>query len=113
MALSLNVTDYGNTLHKIVLGGIGYNMRVAWNTRSKKWEMDLSFTDGRNIAKGITLLPNAPIVEPYLYTGFSGRLIVLNTRGDGVTNLNYDNLGYGKSFELIWVSEEEIDEYSQ
>ena len=88
-----------------------FTLHIAWNSRALCWYLDIFDEENTNcIQAGIRLSPNYGLLISYKNNTKlpSGELFVFDNLGLGY-GLDYDNIGIDNRFELIYITEEELN----
>lgn len=88
-----------------------FTFHFSWNTRLNCWFLDIWDEENLEcIQAGIRLSPNYGLLQAYSNNIKlpAGELIVFDNLGLGY-GLDYDNIGVDNRFELIYMTEEEIN----
>jgi len=108
MAIRLEVLDSSDGSYKVSLEGGVYLINIRWNTRTAAWYMSVTNEDGVIITKSEKILPNQALVSFNLTEFTTGNIYAVNTTSNSDEQLNRSNLGADKTFELLYLREEEI-----
>lgn len=76
----------------IEMAGKSYTITVVWNESANVWVLDFADALGVPLLRGIPLVANVDLLEPYPYMNFGGSLIA-QTDSSPNTPPSYDNLG--------------------
>lgn len=107
MALKIPVPASSWSSQTITLGGKEYTFEYTYNTRDERWRLGIYY-QGDAIITGLKIVENAPLLETYTLPDFDhGDIYCVRIKDDG-ENVSRNNLGYGKSYELIYVTNEEL-----
>lgn len=115
MAIEIVVPDSAWSEQQITLGGETYNIVFKFNNRDSAWRFDLFDLDQNEIISGIKIMPNQNLYERYKNTYPelpSGALICFKSKTSDINPLGRSNLGVGKTYNLIWLSDDEVTEYN-
>lgn len=108
--LKIPVPDSANATIKVTLAGITYDFKFEYfepPTRQGSYYLTI-LLDGVIIIAGLKLLENVAILKKYDIPEFDhGQLIVLKLK-DTSDPVGRDNLGFGKPYELIYISNNEL-----
>ena len=84
-------------LHVVPLGGVTLIIRARWDARNKRWRLDIADADGVDIAVGLTLVPDMPLLGGRRFDGLP----------DGIWLVEgpelYDREDLGQSLTVTWV----------
>jgi hypothetical protein len=108
MALSINIPDSPFASFEVPLGGQTYNFDITYNTRDSRYRLDI-YQNSEVIILGLKLVENADLLGKYNLPAFNhgGLFVVSNYKTD--EPVGRDNIGTGKAYELIYVSNEELN----
>lgn len=115
MAIEIVVPDSAWSEQQITLGGETYNIVFKFNNRDSAWRFDLFDLDQNEIISGIKIMPNQSLYERYKNTYPelpSGAIICFKSKTSDINPLGRNNLGVSKTYNLIWLSDEEVTEYN-
>lgn len=76
----------------IELAGVSYNLNLSWNEVVSAWVVDIADRNENPILRGIPLVGNVDLLEPYPYLNFGGQLIA-QTDNDIEVPPTFNNLG--------------------
>ena len=111
MAYYIDIPDSANSVSNISMGKELFEMRVSFNSRSEGWYMSLLDKDGFFVIKGLKILPNTPLLRRNrdLFPEGSNLYVVRVLEGNEVESntLGRDNLGSGRSYELLYFHDSE------
>jgi hypothetical protein len=115
MAQSIPVPEDATSNINIVLGANSYNLIFRFNSRETfntngRWYFDLYTESGEPIKLGIKVMENQKLLGRYKLDAFSGDIYCLQSNFGQVRFLTRDNLGIDKEYELVYFSQEELDE---
>lgn len=111
--LEIIVPDSAWSEQQITLGGETYNIVFKFNNRDKAWRFDLYDLDQNEIMSGIKIMANQSLYERYKNTYPdlpSGAIVCFKGRISDINPLGRDNLGVGKTYNLLWLTDEEVSE---
>ena len=115
MAIEIVVPDSAWSEQQITLGGETYNIVFKFNNRDSSWRFDLFDLDQNEIISGIKIMPNQNLYERYKNTYPelpSGALICFKSKTSDINPLGRSNLGVSETYNLIWLSDDEVTEYN-
>ena len=68
----------------VELGGVQYQLEVAWNTRDQRWYISVADADGVNVATGIPVVVDWPLLERFSLTDLpDGTMMAIDLTGNG------------------------------
>ena len=94
----------------VTLSGNAYNLETIWNTRAQGWYMAVSDKDKNLIIDFERITANQQIVSQNRENFPDGQLIAYPIRTAPDEVMGRDNFGVGKSFEVWYFTNEELDE---
>lgn len=106
--ITLPVPDQSWSRQKITLAGLDYTFIYSYNGRDKRWRFDL-YLDEQPVILGIKVMENQFFFEHYILPLFDhGDVACLRVKDDGLP-AGRNNFGPGKSYELVYFTNEEFD----
>lgn len=122
MTIALNVKGSNlNEVYSFKISGIRYYLHVYYNERAKGWQVVSYDTNNNPITtpNAVPLLdlgkmmPNAALTWRYVTqnTPFQGEIVCVDTIGTGTDPVGKDNFGDGKQYQLVYFTENEIEEF--
>lgn len=97
---------------QVALGGINYKMVWRFNDRDNRWQFDL-YQNETLVIGGVKVVENTPLLATYRLEAFNhGILICLRTVNTTEPVGRY-NLGIGKDYELIYLTNQEVLELQE
>jgi hypothetical protein len=107
MALKINVPDSANTQSNVSLGGSNYLFDFTFNDRDGRYRLTISL-NGESVISGLKLIENVIITQKYDLPDFDhGELLLVKIK-DTTDPAGRNNIGIGKAYELIYLSNEEL-----
>lgn len=108
MALKINVPPVAWSEQDVSLDGKLYRFVFSFNGRDRRWRMSI-YHNGATVVQGVKIMENQWLVTlPYDPPEFRhGDILCARLRQDGEP-VGRDNLGFGKSYELIYYTTAEI-----
>ena len=76
----------------IELAGVAYRLNLWWNEVVSAWVVDIADSKENPILRGIPLVANVDLLEPYPYLNFGGQLIAQTDNNIEIPPM-FDNLG--------------------
>ena len=108
MAVTLPTPITANETHRVSLNNILYDLTYRYNTRDKRWRISLAL-QGETFVSGIKVMENQLLLGQFLLTDYiSGEIMCARNKDDGQP-VGRDNLGVGKAYELLYLTQEEVD----
>ena len=107
--LKISIPDSADTASPVSLGGETYDFRFNYNTVDQVYRLDI-YQLGTLVISSLDLKTGSYITGKYDIPAFNhGELFVARIRYTP-EDPNRNNIGIGKPYELIYVSNEEIAE---
>ena len=107
--LKINVPFTPWSEQSITLNGVEYRFIFSFNERSERWHLSIYLRDVP-IKTGLVLMENGLLLGNYRLDDFDhGKLFCVRMKKSG-KNAGYDNTGFGKAYELIYLTNEELNE---
>lgn len=92
----------------VTLNGQSYGFTFRYNSRAKRWKLDISDSFENVIVNGLTLIENSAITPHItLPTDFGGELVCVKLEA-GDDRLGRLNVGVNKTHELVYIGDNEI-----
>lgn len=108
MALQILVSKNPNSTQRVSLNGYSFSLRLVYSPRQESWHIDLSLANNRDlILSGIKLQPNQNLTGRYKIPILSGGDLYCIRAANTNYPLNYENLGPGKDYSLVWITDAE------
>lgn len=105
--LKLPVPEQSWSSQNISLGGLDYQFIYSYNTRDERWRFDI-YLDEEPVILGIKIMENQRFLDNYILPDFDhGDIFCLRVKDDGLP-VGRDNLGQGKSYSLVYFSNQEL-----
>lgn len=122
MTISLNVKNSKlNEVYSFNIQGVRYYFHCYYNKRADGWQIvvydsnnsPLTTTDPEILIDLGKMMPNAALLWGYVSDNgiFQGELVCVDTIGLGVDPVTKDNFGDGKQYQLVFFTQEEIEEF--
>lgn len=109
MALNIPVPSSPFASQTVLLGNTVITMTFKFNTVNNSWYIDLFDSEGVKIKTGIKVIGNQDLTTRYSLENLpDGRLMCLNNKKTP-NPVGRNNFGVGEEYELIWVSESELN----
>lgn len=109
MALKIPVPASSWSTQAITLGGLDYTFEYQYNSRDERWRLSIYFNN-EPVILGLKIMENQLLLANYLLADFDhGDIICLRIKDDGLP-VGRNNLGFGKSYELVYVGYDEVVE---
>lgn len=109
MALTLPVPDSAYSTQEITLAGKNYLFTYSFNDRDSRWRLDIHIQD-TPVKLGIKIMEDQPLIARYRLANFNhGELLCLRRLEDG-KQVGRNNFGADKTYELIYFSNDELEE---
>lgn len=110
MALKIPVPDSAWSEISVTLGGQAYDITFRFNDRDieeKHWRMDI-YQDNTPVLLGIRISPYIPLLSRYRLDLFDHGELICVRMFKGEDKLTRNNFGIGKTYELVYYSNEEL-----
>lgn len=107
--LEITVPDTSYSTQRVNINNTVYNLQLSFNSKDSAWYLDLFDINEVAILQSKKLQWGSSVTSRYILARFqSGALFVLNRdlRDEPITR---NNFGEGKTFSLVWVSNEELE----
>lgn len=113
MSLLIRVPTSAYHTQRVTLNEISYEVTFKYNTSDKYWYIDISLTGGEILILGRKVMPNQNLTGRYPYEKplEGGDLWCLRRIVD-FSDVGRNNFGIGKTYQLVWLSDEEMIEAS-
>lgn len=109
--IRLNVPDSAWSTANFVLGETLYEGVFTYNSRDKRWRLSL-YREGQPVIRGLKLMENQPLLNRYVIDNWGGgEIFTLRSKDDGEP-VSRDNLGLNKSYELVYFTQNEVNDFS-
>ena len=109
--VKISLMDANDFVETAVLDGETYKLHFAWNDASKAWTVDVRDNHGKDIVRGIRIVPNLPLLHQTKRNGLpKGELMAVfvnYSRSECQTVGRQDFLNGRAS--LVYISEGEKD----
>lgn len=107
MPIKLPVPDASWSQTSISLGGESYDITYRYNERDHRWRMDI-YQEDTPVKLGLKIVEWTPVLSYLHLDAFNhGEIICVRNKADP-NPVGRDNLGIGKSYELMYISNNEI-----
>lgn len=107
MPVSIPTPNTANTKQSITLGGKEYEFTQKFNERDSRWRLSISLS-GEVIISGIKLVENRRLLSRYILSDFDHGDLFCMRRKSTSEDVGRNNLGIGKEYELIYLTNEEL-----
>ncbi|WP_437793191.1 phage baseplate plug family protein [Mitsuokella multacida] len=106
--VTISMMDANNFAESVVLDSALYRLRFNWNDSAKTWTMDVCTNDNADIVRGISVVPNFPLLNTYrrIKTLPPGELMAIVTNTD-IKAIGRKDFVSGKA-ALVYVPKEEL-----
>lgn len=106
--LRIPIPDSAFASERITLNGQTYVFVFRYNSRQERWKLDIQDAFEEPIKNGLTLVENMSITGHLsLPDEFGGDLYCVKLLA-GEDRLGRDNVGIGKTHELVYIGDNEI-----
>jgi hypothetical protein len=112
MAVLIKVPDSPWSSQRIPLKGETFLFVFKFNTRDESWNLDIQTTLENPIISGIKIMPNQNLTfrQKYKTQLPSGNLWCIRSKNN-FSPIGRENLGIDKTYELMWLTPEEEEEF--
>ena len=93
----------------VSINGTEYRLRFSHNTRDDHWYLSIELTDGTELASGIPIVTDTPLLARWAWDSRlpqDGYLMAVDTTGESADPVKDD---LGDRIKLLWVPLEDID----
>lgn len=106
--VTISMMDANSFAESVVLDSSLYRLQFNWNDTSKTWTMDVCTNDNADIVRGISVVPNFPMLNTYRRIKIlpPGELMAIVTNTD-VKAIGRKDFVNGKA-ALVYVPKEEL-----
>ncbi len=109
MPLTLETPTTANEELETSLAGIVYKFKYSFNTRDQRWRLSI-YRENAPVILGIKIVENVSLLSQYILDDFDhGDIFCIRSKDDG-KDVGLDNLGIGEAYELIYFSNEELQQ---
>lgn len=113
MAIKIAIPDAAWSESSPSLGGITYDITFRFNDRDIEdphWRMDIR-RGSVDIRLGVKVVPYLLLLDRYTLDDFNhGDIICVRSKSD-YSPVGRDNFGIGKAYELIYLTNQEINDW--
>lgn len=111
MAISIDVpTESANVKQDITLSGTNYLFRYTYNTRDQRLRLSI-YLDDELVIASVKIMENQLLLQNYILPDFpDGDLLCVRFKGDETTPATLGNIGIDQNYELIYLTNEELEE---
>jgi hypothetical protein len=107
MPLSIPIPDVAWSEQDVSLGGSNYTFTYQYNSRDSRWRFDLALED-TVVISGVKVVENQSLLDRYKLDDFNhGDIFCLRVEDDN-SDVGRNNLGIGKSYELVYYTNAEL-----
>lgn len=108
MPVVLPTPTTANETHRVSLNNTLYDLTYTFNLRDSRWRISLSL-QGETFISGIKVMENQLLLEQFVLEEFiTGDIFCVRNKDDG-DPVGRDNLGLNKAYELLYLTQEEVD----
>lgn len=106
--VTIPVVDYPSYVQEIVLDGVSYNVRLAWNDRGEYWAFSLFNLSLEALVTGIKVVINYALTTDLNRESLPpGEFYAIDNSGE-VDAISYEDLINGV-VELVYIPESEVE----
>ena len=109
--VKLALIDANDFVQSVLLDDEPYKLHFAWNDTSKAWTLDLRDSHGKDIVRGIRIVPNFPLLHQMKRNGLpKGEFmaVVVNFKQHDCQMIGRRDFLNGRA-SLVYISEVEKD----
>lgn len=108
MVISIDVPDSAWSEQNVPIDGVDYLFEFTFNSRDRLWTMNVY--DGEYpVILGTRLLVSGNLFGNYVLDNFEGGLLTLLRVKDDGQPVGRNNLGIDKAYQLIYISDGELE----
>ena len=111
--IQISMYDANDFVESVILDDETYKLKFGWNSYSKSWSMDIRNEKGEDLVRGISLVPNFPLLNQYRRVTElpKGELMAVVVNPDDKANQKIGRQDFlnGK-FSLVYIPKNELDE---
>ena len=107
--VKISLIDANDFVETALLDGETYKLHFAWNDTSKAWSLDVRDNHGKDIVRGVRIVPNFPLLQQTKRLGVpKGELmaVIVNYERDDCQTIGRQDFLNGKA-SLVYISEVE------
>jgi hypothetical protein len=104
----IKIPDNPESFQVISLSGQEYVVQLTYNTADAHWRLSLLDLNYKAIVAGLKVMPSQNLTWRYRYIeGMpSGNIYCMRYKND-FSDVGRDNLGLGKTYQLVYLTEQE------
>lgn len=106
--LKIPTPDKSFSTIEVPLSGDSYLLTYRYNSRTNRWKMDISSTDGTEIKNNISLIEGFPLINHLTIPEFDDVIFVVARRNATDDLCSRDNLGVSKDYTLTYITFDEL-----
>lgn len=111
--LRIDVPDLAKSIQPVTLDKVDFYLGFNYNTRNGKWTVDLYDEDKNLLVAGAGLQGGYVIFAQQLYNpSFPAGILSLVNTTSFLEPVGRDNVGTGKTWELVYIGEAELNEFT-
>lgn len=105
----ISVIDSNDFVQQVSFDGVMYRLHFAYNSYIDQWSLDIRDNSNNDIVRGISIVPNFPLLAQYRrHNNIKGELVAAVVN-DSLKTIGRNDFKNGKA-SLIWVTEAEYNE---
>lgn len=108
MPLRIPVPESSFEEIEVTLSGDSYLFTYRYNERSLRWKLDVGTSDGERLVSGMTLIEQVSPTAHYRTSQIADGHLSVIRMNDTKSAAGRYNLGVGKDYELIYITNEEL-----
>lgn len=109
--IKISLFDANDFVTTVTLEGTQYGLHFAWNDRAGQWSFDLQDSKGNDLARGLAIVPNFPLLNQVRRNGLlrgDFMAIVVNSNDAASQNIGRKDFVQGK-FSFVFMTGDEMD----
>ena len=111
--IQIGMYDANDFVESVILDNETYKLKFGWNPYSESWSMDVRNGKGKDLVRGISVVPNFPLLNQHrrisnLPTG-ELMAVVVNPEDNANQKIGRQDFLNGK-FSLVYIPKNELDE---
>lgn len=105
--ITISMMDANSFVESAVLDKTAYKLRFNWNDDAQHWSMDICTDKNVDIACGLSVVPNFPLLNQYKRISSLPRGELMAVVTDGGDDIGRKDFVSGRAV-LVYMSEEEL-----
>jgi len=100
-------SDLDYYVETVTLGGTGFRLGFAWNTRDERWYLDIEDSSGTTLIAGLAIVVDCPLTLRFPSLSLpKGLLLAMDTTGEGREIADKEDLG--DRVQLVFIPSEDL-----